>query len=266
MNTGLIFFRVTRYLKYVIVSQNRKGYGIHSPFVFDLITRVFRNKTDHFVVCSIEKVRQRLLRDRRIIEVSDLGAGSEKLRNKLKKVSDIARYSAVPQKYGKLLANMAAEFSWPLVIEFGTSLGISTMYIAASVGDVPVISMEGCPAIAEIADKNFTEAGLKNIRLFRGTFEEGLAEIIKPGIRAGLVFIDGNHRRKAVLEYFGKIAEISENNTVVIIDDINYSVEMAEAWNKIRQHEKVTFTIDVFRMGIVFFRKGIGRKDYAIWY
>ena len=266
MNTGLIFFRITRYLRYLIVSQNRMGHGVHSPFVFDIVSRVFRNKTDHSVVCCIEQVRQRLLSDKRIIEVTDLGTGADKLKNRLKKVSAIARYSAVPRKYGKLLANLAAEFGRPLIIEFGTSLGISTMYMAASVNETPVFSMEGCPATAEIAESNFTETGLKNIRLFKGSFEDGLPEILKSGISPGLVFIDGNHRLGAVLDYFGKIAEISDNNTVVIIDDISYSSEMGEAWGKIKQYEKVSLTIDVFRMGIVFFRKGICRKDYIIRY
>ena len=73
MNTGLIFFRVAKYLKYIIVSENRKGHGIHSPFVFDLVTRVFRNKTDPAIVYSIEKIRKRLMRDKRIIDVKDLG-------------------------------------------------------------------------------------------------------------------------------------------------------------------------------------------------
>jgi predicted O-methyltransferase YrrM len=266
MNTGLIFFRITRYLNYIIVSRNRNGHGINSPFVFDLISRVFWNITDRSAVCSIERIRQRLLMDHRVIEVMDLGTGSDKLTNKLKKVSDIARYSAVPRKYGKLLANLAAEFGRPLVIEFGTSLGISTMYLASPLGEAPVFSMEGCPATAEIAGSNFKNAGLKNIRLFLGTFEDSLPEIIKSGILPGLVFIDGNHKMRAVLDYFERMAEISDNNTVVIIDDINYSQEMAEAWNKIRQHEKVTFTIDIFRMGIVFFRKGISHKDYIIRY
>ena len=68
------------------------------------------------------------------------------------------------------------------------------------------------------------------------------------------------------LRYFEKMAEISDNNTVIVIDDINYSTEMEEAWNEIKQHEKVSVTIDIFRMGIVFFRKGISHNDYIIRY
>ena len=77
--------------------------------------------------------------------INDLGSGSEKFKSNSRKVSDIARYSPVTPKYGRLLSNMAAEFGEPLIIEFGTSLGISTMYMAASCSDTTVYTMEGCP-------------------------------------------------------------------------------------------------------------------------
>jgi predicted O-methyltransferase YrrM len=266
MNTGLIFFRVVKYLRYIIVSENKKGHGIHSPFVFDLVSRVFRNKADPAVVYCIEKVRQRLKRDKRIINILDLGSGSEKGRHKLKKVSDIARFSPVPEKYGVLLSGLAAEFGGQLIIEFGTSFGISTMYMALSGRETMVATMEGCAATAGIADTNFKEAGLKNVRLYIGPFEDSISEIVKTGITPGIVFIDGNHRKKPVVEYFEKMAEISDNKTVIIIDDIYNTREMEEAWREIRKNERVTLSIDIFRMGIVFFRGGIGRKEYIIRY
>jgi len=266
MNTALISFRIARYLKYIIVARNHKGHNIHSPFIFDLVTRVFRNKTDPAIVYSIEKIRKSLVKDKRVIDVTELGANSDSQKGRLKKVSDIARCSAVSEKYGKLLANMAAEFGKQLVIEFGTSFGISTMYMAASVRETPVLSMEGCPFTAEIAENNFMETRLNNIRLYVGPFEEKIPEIINQGIKPGLIFIDGNHRKGPVLDYFEKMAEIADNNTVIILDDINYSPEMEEAWNEIRQNEKVTLSIDIYRMGIVFFRKGIGHYDYTIRY
>ncbi|MBK8883521.1 MAG: class I SAM-dependent methyltransferase [Bacteroidales bacterium] len=266
MNSGLIFFRVAKYLNYIIVSDNRRGHGIHSPFVFDLVNRVFRNKTDSTVVYSIEKIRRRLKGDKRKIAVRDLGSGSEKPGSNLKKVSEIARFSAVNKKYGMLLAKMAAEFAGPLIIEFGTSFGISTMYMASSCRDTHVASMEGCPATTEIADLNFKEAGLTNITLHVGPFEDIISEIVKMGITPGMVFIDGNHRKEPVLEYFDKMAEVSDNKTVIIIDDIYFSAEMSEAWDEIRKREKVTLTVDLFRMGIVFFRSGMGRKEYIIRY
>ena len=262
----MIFFRIVKYLKYILLSHHRRGHGIHSPFVFDLVSRVFRNKIDPDIVFTVEQARKKLISDKRTIFVKDLGSRSELLKTNLKKVSDIARRSSVPLKYGVLLSNMAAEFGKPLIIELGTSFGISTMYMAASREDVTVSTIEGCPEIAEIAKQNFIEAGLKNITALVGAFDNILPGYAINGIKPGMVFIDGNHRKEPVLKYFNEMAELSDSKTVIIIDDINYSREMAEAWNEIKLHEKVSVSIDIFRMGILFFREGINHNDYIIRY
>jgi predicted O-methyltransferase YrrM len=266
MGANLVFFKVARYLKYIFLSSGRKGHGIQSPFVFDIVTRLFDKKKVPEGLSRVEKVRERLKNDNRIIKVNDLGAGSAGEGQRFRKVSDIVRFSAVPKKFGILLSRMAHEFGNPLILEFGTSFGISTMYLASGCSGTQVLTMEGSSALAEIAEGNFNSAGLSNIRVLTGSFEAQLSEITVAGLRPGLVFIDGNHRKIPTLEYFDKITRISGPETVVIIDDINYSVEMSEAWNCIKEHEKVSVSIDILRMGIVFFRKGIGRQNYMIRY
>jgi predicted O-methyltransferase YrrM len=259
-------FSALRYLNYLIFSCHRNGHGIHSPFVFNLVSNIFRNKTRPDIVFSIEKIRNSLLKDPRSIEITDLGAGSKKMKTSLRKVSDITRYSAIPGKYGILLSNMAEAFGKPFILEFGTSLGISTMYLASSCPDAEVITIEGCSTTSEIASDNFREAGLSNIRILNSPFDEILPEIRKKGIHPGLVFLDGNHRKEPVLNYFNQVADMSDNNSVVIIDDIYSSWEMAEAWREIKNHKNVTVTVDIFRMGIVFFREGMNHFNYVVRY
>jgi predicted O-methyltransferase YrrM len=260
------FFTTAKYLRYILLSGHKKGHGIHSPFVFDLVSRVFRNKIDPDIVFSIEKIRKKMISDKRTICVNDLGSGSEKMKTNLRKVSDIARYTPVPEKYGVLLSNLAAEFGSTLILEFGTSFGISTMYMAASCSGAIVNTMEGCPALSEIARSNFEEAGLNNIKLLTGEFDEVLPALLDKDIKPGLIFIDGNHRKKPTLEYFNRMVEISDNKTVIVIDDIYYSKEMEEAWTYIKRSEKVSVTVDLFRMGVVFFREGMNHNDYIIRY
>ena len=207
-----------------------------------------------------------MITDRRIIEVTDFGTGSDMGKRNFRRVSAIARYSSVPKKYGNLLAGLSSEFGKSSVIEFGTSLGISTMYMAAANPETIVYTMEGCPAISEIAKDNFAEAGLNNIKLLTGSFDKVLGELEGEKIKAGLAFIDGNHRKEPTVEYFNRMVELSDGNTVIVIDDINYSPEMGEAWTEIKKNEKVSFTVDIFRMGLVFFREGMTRFDYIIRY
>lgn len=262
----MFFFHAVEYLKYLLLSKHRKGYGIHSPFVFDLVSRIFRNKINPDIVLMIEQTRKKNRADKRVINVRDLGAGSQTMRKNLRKVSDIARYSAIPERYGNLLARMAADFGKPAIIELGTSLGISTMYLAMADPGNTVYTMEGCPQTAMIAKENFENAGIENIRLMNGSFDEMIPDLQKEKIRPGLVFIDGDHRKEPLLRYFSRMADLSDERTVIIVDDIHHSSEMQEAWLEIRQNEKVSVTIDIYRMGLVFFRKGISRYNYVIRY
>jgi predicted O-methyltransferase YrrM len=263
---NLFLFRAINYLKYLLISMNRKGHGIHSPFVFDLVSRVFRNKIEGEIVCIIEQTRKRLINDSRQILVNDFGAGSVRNKTNKRKVSEIARYSPVPQRYGILLSNLAAEFGGDLIVELGTSLGISAMYMALSAPDSRIFTLEGSPEVADIARDNFIAAGIENIEVLTGSFDELLPEIKEKNIKPGLVFIDGDHRKEQVINNFNKIMLMSDSRTVVVIDDINYSKQMGEAWNEIKRLDMVTLTIDLYRMGIVFFRQGINRRNYVIGY
>jgi predicted O-methyltransferase YrrM len=251
---------------YKLFSGHRKGFGIHSPFVFDLVSRIFRNKIDSVIVNSVEAARKRMLSDQGIIKVEDLGSGSRRMTDKERRICDIAKYSAVPRKYGVFLYRMAGAFGRPLIVELGTSLGISTMYMAAASPEVPLITIEGSATVSEIASMNFTWAGLQNIRSLTGSFESLLPAVKKEGIHPGLVFIDGDHRREPLLSCFNHIADMSGPDTVVIIDDINYGKDMAATWKTIQDHQKVSVTVDIFRMGVVFFRKGIAKANYVVRY
>lgn len=259
-------YRLTAFLRFFIFARHGKGYGIHSPFVFRLITEVLRNKTDDVIVCNIESIRKKLLADSKIIFVKDPGGGSAILKKNMRKVSDITRYSSVPRKYGILLYNMAKEFGNKVIIEFGTSVGISTMYLASSDAGTVVHTIEGSGAVADIAESNFAIAGFKNIILHRGKFEEVYPSIIDKTGSPGLIFIDGDHIREHILNYFSMISTSASQETVLIIDDINYAKGMAEAWNEIKRSKNVSITVDLFRTGLVFFRKGIAKCDYIVRY
>jgi hypothetical protein len=105
---------------------------------------------------------------------------------------------------------------------------------------------------------------LKNIKVPVGSFKEKLPQILDAGQAPGLVFIDGDHRMDSLLWYFEAIAGKAEDYTVVVIDDIYLSPEMKEAWSVIKKHKKVSVTIDIYRFGIVFFRRGINNNHFIV--
>lgn len=254
-------------LKYYLFSKQRKGYGIHSPFIFDLVSRVFRNKINPDIVLKVESIRKKNISDKREISFKDLGAGSKIMKSgRRRKISDITKYSSVPARFGILLSRLAAEFGGGVIIELGTSVGISTMYLAAGSPGSFVYTMEADEVLCNIARGNFEEAGIKNVKAMEGSFDDLLPRFADEGITPGLVFIDGNHRKEAVLNYVGKMIEIADDRTVIVLDDIYYSKDMVSAWDQVKGNPSVSATVDIGRMGIIFLRKGLMRFNYKIRY
>ena len=251
-----------KYIKYYLSAANSKGHGMHSPFVFDFIIHVLNDTKKYPCYKEIERKRKVLLSNNKIIEVEDFGAGSTVLPFKQRRIKDIAASSLKPKKFAQLLFRIAQYYQSETIVELGTSLGITTMYLASANEKSAVYTLEGAPAIAKIASENFQNAGFKNIWLSVGSFEKTLSSLIQKLEKVDLLFIDGNHRKKATLDYFDLFLTKKEAESVFIFDDIHWSKEMEEAWNTIQSHPDVTLTIDLFFIGLVFFKKDFVVKQH----
>ncbi len=251
-----------KYFTYYFKAQNGKGHGVHSPFVFDFIIHVLNDKKKYECYPKIESLRKQLLANNTTIEVEDFGAGSAVIPFKNRKIKDIANSSLKKKKYAQLLFRIAKYYQTKDIVELGTSFGISTCYLASARVDSKVMTFEGSHNIAEIALNNFKQAGLNNIELIEGNFEKTLPAIIETSENIDFLFIDGNHRKKATLEYFEIFLKKSTTLSVFIFDDIHWSKEMEEAWELIQQHDSVTLTIDLFFIGLVFFSKDFKAKQH----
>ncbi len=257
-------FRAKSYLKYFLHAKSK--HRIHSPFVFDLFTNVITNEGEYYAYERLERLRQRLLNNHAEIVVTDFGAGSSINNSTKRKISNIAHHSLQPEKYAKLLFRLINNFQPKQVLELGTSLGLTTLYQSIPVPNAQFITLEGCPTTAEIAQENFNHFKQENIKIIVGNFDETLAKALIDMPLLDYVFFDGNHRYEPTMWYFNQCIENIHEDTVFIFDDIHWSKEMEQAWNEIRQDSRVTITIDLFKIGIVFFRKGQVKQDFVLRY
>jgi predicted O-methyltransferase YrrM len=243
-----------KYLKYWFTASNGKGHGVHSPFVFDFINNVLSDKRAFDSFRYIESLRNELMHDHREINVPDFGAGSRKQLNNKRKISAIARSSLKPKKFSQLLFRIVHYYKPRNILELGTSLGITTAYMAVANPAASIITMEGAPEVAATAKNNFHRLNFSNIQVIEGSFEQNLALLIAELRNIDFVFIDGNHRLEPTLNYFEQLLPIINPSTILIFDDIHWSKEMETAWGEIKKHSSVTLTIDLFFIGLVFFR------------
>jgi predicted O-methyltransferase YrrM len=252
-----------RYILYKFFSPHRLGFGIHSPFVFQLVSRILSKKDDENLI-QIKEWRYGLIRNTSILETSDVGAGSKIHKSKERSIRQIAGKSSIRHKFGRVLYALAKEFKPATIIELGTGIGISTAYLAKGCPVCRVFSIEGDTEKINFAAKSLEQLELKNVTLINGIFKDLLPGLLTEAVHPVMVFVDGDHSYSGTMVNFAEIIKSLNHEIIVVLDDIRWSKDMERAWNDIKLNPAVTVSIDLFFMGIVFFRSGITKQDFVI--
>lgn len=259
---------ISRAFRYYLFSRHRRGKGLSYPCVQELVREVFSDRKHYDAYRIMSRARRDYLADRSRITLHDLGAGhgNKKQKHHVRRIRDIARHSSGHPRYHRLLCRLARHYAPATVIETGTALGLGTLALALGAPQAGVFTIEGDPALADRAAMLFEKHGLRNITLLRGSFDEQLPAALHNAGSAGLVFLDGHHEEEATLRYFGMLLPYLRNESLVVVDDIHWSAGMLRAWDILRHHEKVSLSVNLFRMGILFFDPALKKETLVVRY
>ncbi len=258
-------YRARAWLRHCFRARHSKGNGIHSPHLFYIVNMLFYDRNSYYCFHDIENQRARLLRATKTLSVTDYGTGGSKQETvHQRKVSQIAHTSLCSPKEGQLLFRLAEYLKPRNIIELGSSLGISTAYLATATPTATIHTFEGSEAIAAEALKVWENIGISNIRPHIDNIDNSLESALTQLDTIDFAYIDANHTESATLRYFNAIAEYCHEKSVIILDDIYYNRGMGRAWELIKKDKRVTSTIDLFDMGIVFFNKQYWHKHYIV--
>lgn len=255
---------IAAYIKYLLRAGNE--HSIHSPFLFDLYTKIIISKKDQNPdYAALKTLRKELLQSNQQIEILDLGAGSRINKSNIRTIKTIAKNAEKPEKFGRLFNRLIRRFQPQTILELGTSLGLTTLYMSRAKPDSHIISFEGCPETAKIARQNFDKSGADNIEIIVGNIDETLPNELKK-LSKGLdyAYFDANHRYEPTVRYFETCLPYATNDSLFIFDDIYWSPEMTKAWEYIKAHPQVTLTVDLFWIGLVFFRKEQVKENFTL--
>lgn len=256
--------RISSWVSHLVKARTR--HGVHSPFIYTLATDVLRADQELELFAPIERLREELFASDQVIRVNDLGAGSRRLDMDLRAVSDIAHTSLKPPRQARLLHRLVRHFAPGTVLELGTSFGLTTLYLAHGMEHGRVITVEGCPQIHRIARHHFEQLGRRDIEAVLGGFRTALPDILRRTERVDMVFMDGHHAEAPTLDYFEQCLTRAHNDTVLIVDDIHWSRGMESAWERIKAHERVRVTVDLYDLGLVFLRREQEPQHFRLRY
>lgn len=259
-----MYFNQSVFLQFAL----RRPYGIHSPFLYDLADNCIFSKESSADFLLLEQKRKELLNDHTEINVFDFGPGPKRFAinpgvesiSYRRKVSSIARNALLSPAMCRLMWRLTKYFSPKTILEVGTSLGVTTSYLANAAPESKIITLEGCPQTAARAEMLFKECGAANINLYVGHFDNTLPNALEQLVKVDLAYLDGDHSYKAAMQNFSTILGHLHPGSVLIVDDIRWSKGMRAAWCEMTAHPQVTLAVDLYKTGILFFNPALSKQ------
>lgn len=259
-----MFRQATTYSKYLL--QSKPFDRLDDELLTLQLRKVFDKNRIFYSFVALDVVRKKNLADERILEVNDLGAGSRVAKSLERSVKSIADSAVKRKKYAELMFRMVEAFRVNTILELGTSLGITTGYLAKANKAASVYTFEGAEEIARVAQENFKLMKLDNVDLIEGNFDDTLGPFLHKIDSLDLVFLDGNHKKEPTLRYYEWLLPKLHERSIVIVDDINWSVEMNEAWQELTARKEVTLALNLFEMGILFLDSALKKEHLLVRY
>lgn len=266
----LQLYRLCAWVRFHLTAWNTGGEGVHSPYLFEWVRLVMSDRHSYYSWPKIEACRMAMLKDERVLDFVDYGSGRLS-GSRERRVCDIARSSLAQRRYARMLYRLVnwlgqhhdkAMDGGLVIVELGTSLGVTTAYLSAVDSGNRVVTYEGCAAVAQVAQENWVGLGLRNIECRVGEID--VKELERDLQRVDVAFIDANHTYASTREYFNVLANKVHEKSVIVVDDIHHSAEMERAWQEICADQRVTSTMDLFQMGLVFFDIHYWHRNYKM--
>ena len=260
--------RILAFWKHFFTSWNTTGEGIHSPYLFELVRFVLRDRNSYYCFADIERRREMLLACEDALDVVDFGSqGSPKGKLVQRRVCDIAKNHLEHAQVGQVLFRLV---NWigehekrPLeVLELGTSLGVTTAYLAAANSRNRVTTMEGSSEVLKVAQGVWRALKLENIKWVEGNIDDTL--FIYAREKLDVAYVDANHTYEATMRYVHYLLPRLHEKGVVVLDDIHYSEEMERAWRALKNDERVTTSMDLYHVGLLFVDPHYLKRHYII--
>ena len=167
-----MLFQIKSYLNFLWNSKNQ--HGVHSPFVYNLVTKCFYDKKNYPEYSILKNYRNSLLENKNTIEVTDFGAGSRVFKSNTRAINQIAKNAGISSKRAELLFRIVNYFQPETILEIGTSLGLASSALSLGNKNSKIITLEGCPNTMAIAKNQCQLQNLNNIEFVNTEFSSYL--------------------------------------------------------------------------------------------
>jgi len=204
----------------------RGGHGVHSPFAFDLITKVIEEKRQYYCYERLSSARRQIQQN---IDKPCFSEGEN-----------------------RFLFRLANYFKPKTIFITGRNLGLTPLYVTAYSKETVCTAFETEPTAMPIT------------RYYADKYARGSVHIhdCAPGKPNNIDLIIWGSARDISLSTFEEYLAHTRNDSVMVISGIRASSKNKRVWRSICAHSKVSVTVDLYNLGLVFFNSKLHRRTY----
>lgn len=248
-------------------TQAGDAHTLHSPFLYKLYTETLlpQNWETPDSLKAINQLHRQLKSSTQEITVTDFGAGATLHQgNRTRTIGSMIK-SGCKSPAGRALLYRLVQMAQPqVIVELGTSMGLTTAALQQAAPQADLYTFEGCPQTAAAARQHWQQLSLQNIHTTLGNIDETLQAVLNRIDRVDFAYLDANHRYEPTTRYFEQLLNKAHEQSVFVLDDIYWSKGMQQAWQQICRHPQTVTSIDLFEFGLVFFEKRHPRQHFQI--
>lgn len=257
---------VLKYINYRLTAYTE--HDLHSPFLYNFYMELIKNEHPFGDFEELNIIRKQLESNDTSITITDFGAGSKKLNSNTRQIKQIAKYGIAQKKQAEFLYRLLNKFAPQTIIELGTSVGLTSLYLSKALPKSTIYTIEGCPNLFQFSKalfkKELRQRVTTNIISINGNFNTEFPKLLSQLDSLDFLYIDGNHAYEPTMNYFNLALKKKKSNSIFVFDDIYWSEGMQKAWKEICANKEVTLSLDLFYFGIVFFKTENKEKEHFV--
>lgn len=243
---------MTKWIPFYRKFFHRRGYGIHSPFVFDLITNVVEQRLPFYGYTEIDRIRLHM-------QLSDQPI---RFQDKLYPVRKILQKQGISKKEGELLFRLANHYKPYDILTIGSSMGLIPLYLTGYASHLHCISLESETEMAAIAQENSRKKSTDSIQIYKGDYTYSLPQALRQFERIDCIYFSQELTEKTMEMIYHQCLPFIHYETCLIISGIHASSEKRNFWKQLCNDPKITVSVDLYKLGLIFFRPKLYKRMY----
>jgi len=237
-------------VRHQFLARSLKGYGLHSPALYHLVSDVLANKHAYYAFDRLESLRKKL---HTLPDKVTTGTHGQAPKPRTQKLGHAVKNAAMPPRQARLIFRLVNYFQPRNVLELGTGPGITAAYIASACYKSTTVTVEGNPALYRVATRVLKITELTNVRLIHADFATAIDQFKNQHRYLDFLVLDGDHSFEKTMQYLNSLKPLLHSNSVVVVHDIHWSCGMEKAWKHIVNQFDQGVSIDLFHTGILFY-------------